>query len=390
MKSRFVLVLVALVSVARAQPPPGPPPPPPPPGSGGNVVPPNALEAQRIAGTKLIEPDDATKREISRAGKDRTISSFKLCIAVDGKIASVRLLRSSGFPAYDQKIIDTIQGEWRYRPYMIQNKAVPVCTAVTFIYNQQPADPPPRLRLLKPGNGPRQVLRMTFTPGDTHDVVVDWKESTARGTPGALGAPETATMRYDIAYAVGDVTPDGDARIDLTYRKVALAATDAESRSVNDHLAKLAGTKARATVTARGLLTDFELAQDVPDRLYTVFDVDALRPIDESFPDEPVGVGASWQVERTITSGDVTFLLMTAYEVAAIAGSRVTIKFTQSQDGKSTGNALHGTNKGDAVIDLRDAVPSSVTLVETQDLETDTSTSKLAQHRTSTVKLTAR
>jgi len=46
------------------------------------------------------------------------------------------MLKSTGFPAYDSKIQTKIRGEWRYKPYNVNGKAVPVCTAVTFIYNQ--------------------------------------------------------------------------------------------------------------------------------------------------------------------------------------------------------------------------------------------------------------
>jgi hypothetical protein len=46
------------------------------------------------------------------------------------------MVKSTGFPAYDSKISNTIHGEWRYRPYNVNGKAVPVCTAVTFIYSQ--------------------------------------------------------------------------------------------------------------------------------------------------------------------------------------------------------------------------------------------------------------
>ena len=121
-----------LNGVVAAPPPPPPPPPPAPPQN----VPPTALDANRISGEKNIVPDDVTKTEISRSGKDKLIGSYKLCITVDGNIASVTQLKSTTFPAYDQKIINTIRGEWRYRPFMVNNKAAPVCTAVTFIYSQ--------------------------------------------------------------------------------------------------------------------------------------------------------------------------------------------------------------------------------------------------------------
>ncbi|HSN30670.1 MAG TPA: hypothetical protein VLT45_30495 [Kofleriaceae bacterium] len=116
--------------------PPPPPPPPPPPAPPQNV-PPTMLEGSRIAGDKMITPDDVTKTEIQRSGKDRVIGSFKLCLTVGGEIQSVNMLKSTGFGAYDQKILSTIRGSWRYRPYNVNGKAVPVCTAVTFIYSQR-------------------------------------------------------------------------------------------------------------------------------------------------------------------------------------------------------------------------------------------------------------
>jgi protein TonB len=112
-----------------------PPPPPPPPAPPQNVAP-TALEASRIAGEKQIVPDDVTKTEINRSGKTRVIASFKLCITAAGGVNTVNMLKSSGFPAYDNKILSTIRGSWRYRPFNVNGKAVPVCTAVTFIYSQ--------------------------------------------------------------------------------------------------------------------------------------------------------------------------------------------------------------------------------------------------------------
>lgn len=115
--------------------PPPPPPPPPPPAPPQNV-PPTMLEGSRIAGEKQISPDDVTKTEIQRSGKDRVIGSFKLCLTMTGDISNVNMLKSTGFAAYDNKILSTIRGTWRYKPYNVNGKPVPVCTAVTFIYQQ--------------------------------------------------------------------------------------------------------------------------------------------------------------------------------------------------------------------------------------------------------------
>jgi hypothetical protein len=100
------------------------------------IVPPNALEASRISGDKLIEPDDVTKTEIQRAGRDHLSGTFKLCLSSAGTIESVAILKPTGFAAYDRKIESTIASTWRYRPFLVDNKPTPVCTAVTFKYSQ--------------------------------------------------------------------------------------------------------------------------------------------------------------------------------------------------------------------------------------------------------------
>ena len=98
-------------------------------------VPPTLLEGQRIAGTKLIQPDDVTKLQIQQSGKDRIVGSYKLCLSVSGVPSAIAMLKSTGFPAYDAKIQAEMRN-WRYKPYMVNGRAVPVCTAVTFIYSQ--------------------------------------------------------------------------------------------------------------------------------------------------------------------------------------------------------------------------------------------------------------
>jgi len=113
-----------------------PPPVPGPPAAPQNVAS-TALDANRIAGDKQIMPDDITKTELSRSGDERLVASFKLCITVDGSIGSVSQMGSTGYPAYDTKILNTIRTKWRYRPFIVNGKPAPVCTAVRFIYSQK-------------------------------------------------------------------------------------------------------------------------------------------------------------------------------------------------------------------------------------------------------------
>jgi serine/threonine-protein kinase len=97
-------------------------------------VAPTLLDANRIAGDKDIVPDNGSQTEINRSGQDKVVGSYKLCVTTDGGVDSVSLLKSTGFPAYDAKIQNTIRSKWRYKPFVISGKAVPVCTAVMFVY----------------------------------------------------------------------------------------------------------------------------------------------------------------------------------------------------------------------------------------------------------------
>jgi periplasmic protein TonB len=113
------------------------PPPPPPPHPVAQVVPPRALEPQRISGTLAIAPDDATRAAIARDGKTRVIAMVKLCLGADGTPSSTTPIKSSGYPAYDQRFQDAMR-TWRFRPFTVNGKPTAVCTVETIIYSGQP------------------------------------------------------------------------------------------------------------------------------------------------------------------------------------------------------------------------------------------------------------
>ncbi len=96
------------------------------------VVPQVALEAQRVSGEKDIQPPNDVATQMARSGKG-TVGVVKMCLTDGGSVKSLTMLKSTGYPAYDNKIKSKMR-EWRYRPFQVNGKAVPVCTSVTFIY----------------------------------------------------------------------------------------------------------------------------------------------------------------------------------------------------------------------------------------------------------------
>lgn len=92
------------------------------------------VENQRIAGSKRIVPDSLVQADIIAAGKTKVVASMKMCLDDKGNVSSVTQLKSSGFPTYDRKLMTEMR-QWLFRPYKLSGKAVPVCTAITFIYD---------------------------------------------------------------------------------------------------------------------------------------------------------------------------------------------------------------------------------------------------------------
>src|SRR6185295_12750041 len=95
------------------------------------------LEANRIAGDKVILPDPTTVDSINRWGADKLVATYKVCVTTAGTIDLVTQTKSSGFPAYDEKIRNTIRQDWRYHPYVVNGKPQAVCTAIRFVYSQK-------------------------------------------------------------------------------------------------------------------------------------------------------------------------------------------------------------------------------------------------------------
>jgi len=95
-----------------------------------------AMEKKRIAGSKILVPDDEDKDAILRSRKTRLESVFELCVERTGDVGWILMLQSSGFPRYDARIATGLAG-WRFSPFTVDGSPVPVCTWITLIYVQK-------------------------------------------------------------------------------------------------------------------------------------------------------------------------------------------------------------------------------------------------------------
>ena len=115
----------------------GKPPPEQPPEEPIRIVPPKLIDGKRYSGSTNIQPPDTVVDDMSDQKLRKLHAVIKLCLSRTGRVSSVTLLRSSGFPAYDRKLVATVR-TWRYHAYKLDSgQAVPVCTSVVFNYTRR-------------------------------------------------------------------------------------------------------------------------------------------------------------------------------------------------------------------------------------------------------------
>jgi hypothetical protein len=93
------------------------------------AIDPRLLEPLRIAGSKIVEPND----DAMKTGH-RIKGSFKYCLDVTGHMTSVTLLQTTSVPSYDNKIASEM-AHWAFRPVVVDGKPTAVCSAATFIFS---------------------------------------------------------------------------------------------------------------------------------------------------------------------------------------------------------------------------------------------------------------
>jgi TonB family protein len=115
-----------------------PAPPPAPVAAPKHVEPPRAIAPDVLKGLLVqstsIEPPDVVRMQMTRDDKKKTAVVVKVCIAETGAVTQSSIAKSSGYPAYDEHAVSSVRG-WRYKPYVVDNKAVPACSAVAVAFS---------------------------------------------------------------------------------------------------------------------------------------------------------------------------------------------------------------------------------------------------------------
>ncbi len=100
------------------------------------IVPPNVARGLRLSGNDQILPPELVRVEMLHQGKTSVQGTVQLCVSPAGAVTQVRVLRSTGFRAYDDVLAREMRA-WRYRPYLVGGVASPMCTVAIVIYRMR-------------------------------------------------------------------------------------------------------------------------------------------------------------------------------------------------------------------------------------------------------------
>ncbi len=141
-------------TVAEAAPPPPAPPPPAPvaesaPAPSADVgqhivapapvalapiaataprnISPAAFKALRTSGNEEIAAPSTVAQQMGRDSKSRISAAVKACVSASGEVTQVSLIKSSGYPEYDQLLLGGVHA-WRFK------SGEAVCSAIAFAF----------------------------------------------------------------------------------------------------------------------------------------------------------------------------------------------------------------------------------------------------------------
>ncbi len=98
------------------------------------TVRPDVAKGLRYAGNDQIHPPERVRVDMMHQGKQRLMPTVQICVDERGAVDKLRILKSSGFQAYDDKILGEMRN-WKYRPYLVNGVPSPMCTVTVFQYS---------------------------------------------------------------------------------------------------------------------------------------------------------------------------------------------------------------------------------------------------------------
>lgn len=240
--------------------------------------------------------------------------------------------------------------------------------------------------VLDQGAEPRTELRLQIEPGQAEVMVIDQVQEISQEI-GGQQAPSIGAIGMTIEQQL-TASPAGDGL--LTYTSLVTSATVADDTNpliageLQTALDGMTGISTSAVVDDRGRVLNSEvdgLEAIDPTVANTMEQLTNNSQFAHPLPEEPVGVGAMWEVTQVLELNGLEVEQVTSYELLSIDGTVVELALGSNQvveagdqleaEGvTATVVSWEGISSGSITYDLTSMVPTStVQLVANQSLE---------------------
>jgi hypothetical protein len=239
---------------------------------------------------------------------------------------------------------------------------------------------PTQVKLISAGADPKQVLRLHPKAGDKQSLTMTMKLGMNMQMGEGQSIPmKMPPMKIAMDATVGAVSPSGD----ITYATVVTDASVVDdpdampqaAQAMKTSAAGMKGLTGSGVLTARGVVRD--VAMKVPEGSDPQMR-QAMDQVKESFskagiplPEEPVGIGAKWEVKMPIKSQGLAISQTAEYELVSLEGDHLTAKsdLTQTAAKQKFSNPampnvkidltkMDGKGTGETVLDLGKILPT--------------------------------
>jgi len=230
--------------------------------------------------------------------------------------------------------------------------------------NQQP-----KLSIIDSGQEPRRPLRYQPAKGQRFATTVLVESSGNRETIGqSIEKQPRSVISMEVQGEILDVMDNGEivekfelTEYDLQYPD---GSEPSQAKDMRAAFAKVNGLVMEIVIDSRGQFVRGGLDPSAtplpPEAQAAVKQLNQqLSTMAIPFPEEAVGLGARWGVEREMTQPTMLNKVKVEYTLASIEGSRATLRLAMDQNGaprssKNTVRELSGHSEGQFNLDQRD------------------------------------
>lgn len=293
-----------------------------------------------------------------------------------------------------------------YRLSYLQDKITPPAPkpSLTPSGNDQKASPAAkaddRVKLLEPGAEPRRELRFKPQIGDKQVL----KFTTKMATETFLGdkpmpAFKIPAIMVPMSLTVTGVAENGDISYDVSLAEPSLAEEPGSSpemlKMMKSALSGLKGLMGSGKLSSRGVAISFNFksaGNDAQSKQMLAQMHDSMANISLMVPEQPVGQGAKWEINRPIKSQGVAITQISTYELLSMEGDQLTLKTTVKQTagrqkaqlpnmagGQAEVIKMTGAGSGEIAGSLAQAFPSKALASIQSELEMSVTTAGQSQ-----------